>query len=137
MQDEATRREQAEDELDRNVRSHEEEVKLRVLFEDKLNDLHSLYRENQLKQERAKQEYKDLAYQYETSLKQCANAQRLITELRAEIAESHSKIEDQDGKYLLIQKELTKVTSDYEELEDQRRELSQKYEIEKLKYERQ
>lgn len=69
MQDEATRREQAEDELDWNVRSHEEEVKLRVLFEDKLNDLHSLYRENQLKQERAKQEYKDLAYQYETSLK--------------------------------------------------------------------
>jgi hypothetical protein len=61
----------------------------------------------------------------------------MITELRAEIAESHSKIEDQDGKYLMIQKELTKLTSDYEELEEQRRELSQKYEIEKLKYEKQ
>jgi hypothetical protein len=29
------------------------------------------------------------------------------------------------------------LTSDYEELEEQRRELSQKYEIEKLKYEKQ
>jgi len=29
------------------------------------------------------------------------------------------------------------LTSDYEELEEQRRELAQKYEIEKLKYEKQ
>jgi hypothetical protein len=37
----------------------------------------------------------------------------------------------------MLQKELAKLTSNYEELEEQRRELAQKYEIEKLKYEKQ
>ena len=37
----------------------------------------------------------------------------------------------------MLKKELSKLTSNYEELEEQRRELSQKYEIEKMKYEKQ
>ncbi len=46
IKDESVKRARAEEELLWNIKSHEDEVKLRIQFEDKLNLLHQMHLEN-------------------------------------------------------------------------------------------
>lgn len=46
IKDESLKRARAEEELLWNIKSHEDEVKLRIQFEDKLNLLHQMHLEN-------------------------------------------------------------------------------------------
>ena len=54
LKEERRRRQIAEEELRRNIKTHEEEVGLRVKFEDRLNNLHSLHKKSELMQEQAR-----------------------------------------------------------------------------------
>lgn len=60
------------------METHEEEVTLRLKFENKLNDLHSLHRDLESKYKRALQE---LADQEEISKKSVEKQQKLEVEL--------------------------------------------------------
>ena len=53
LEDELQLRIKLQEEIYKNIRSHEEEVQLRLQFESKLNGLHSLHRDLQAKYERA------------------------------------------------------------------------------------
>ena len=53
LDEEEQLRKKLQDEIYRNIKSHEEEVQLRLQFESKLNGLHSLHRDLQAKYERA------------------------------------------------------------------------------------
>ena len=52
LEEEEQLRKKLQDEIYKNIKSHEEEVQLRLQFESKLNGLHSLHRDLQAKYER-------------------------------------------------------------------------------------
>ena len=76
----------------KNIKSQEEEVKLRLQFESKLNSLHSLHRDLQAKYERSLDDIYKLE-QIETSLKErCERYESELVELRSMKIEQESKI---------------------------------------------
>lgn len=53
LEDETQMRIKLQEEIYKNLKTHEEEVQLRLQFESKLNGLHSIHRDLQAKYERA------------------------------------------------------------------------------------
>lgn len=53
LEDEVTLRVKLQEEIYKNIKTHEEEVQLRLQFESKLNGLHSLHRDLETKYDRA------------------------------------------------------------------------------------
>lgn len=85
-------RKKIEEEFSKKVETHEEEVQLRLKFEQKLNNMHALHRDLQAKYQRALEDI----YQLESSnalLSRTASEQKseLVT-LRSDKVENQSKI---------------------------------------------
>jgi len=81
-----------EEEYMQNSKNHEEEVQLRLKFEAKLNNMHSLHRELELKHKRTTLELQDAQLTIERLEKLIQEQTKEIMELKSVKAENESKI---------------------------------------------
>jgi DNA repair protein SbcC/Rad50 len=107
-QEEEFLRKKIEEEFNKKVETHEEEVQLRLKFEQKLNNMHALHRDLQSKYQRALEDI----YQLETSnahLNKLASDQKTeLISLRSDKVENESKIlyQSERIKQLILETEL-------------------------------
>lgn len=85
-------RSKLQDEIYKNIRSHEEEVQLRLQFESKLNGLHSLHRDLQAKYERAIDDIYRLEFKNKVFSEKNDEMETEVIALRSMKIEHESKI---------------------------------------------
>ena len=87
-----------QEEIYKNIRSHEEEVQLRLQFESKLNGLHSLHRDLQAKYERALEDIYRLDASSKAMNEKFESMESEVINLRALKIEHESKINYQEER---------------------------------------
>ena len=87
-----------QEEIYKNIRSHEEEVQLRLQFESKLNGLHSLHRDLQAKYERALEDIYRLEFGSKAIKEKYDIIEAEVITLRSLKIEHESKINYQDER---------------------------------------
>jgi len=105
LANEKSTRMKLEEEFDLNTKNHEEEVQLRLKFESKLNNMHSIHRDVETKFKRALNEIESLTMDrdsYQSNMKQY---QTDYLETRRIKEEKEAEIEFKDERIDLLQKE--------------------------------
>ena len=92
LEDELQLRIKLQEEIYKNIRSHEEEVQLRLQFESKLNGLHSLHRDLQAKYERALEDIYRLDFNNRSIQEKYDILESEVVNLRSIRIENESKI---------------------------------------------
>lgn len=92
LSEEVQLRSKLQDEIYKNIRSHEEEVQLRLQFESKLNGLHSLHRDLQAKYERAIDDIYRLEFNNKVFSEKNEKMETEVITLRSMKIEHESKI---------------------------------------------
>jgi hypothetical protein len=115
---ERTLREKLEEEYMQNSKNHEEEVQLRLKFESKLNNMHSVHRDLETKYKRALNEIASLQNTNDQLSTKGATMQEEISDLKTLKAEHESKISYIEEKLEAFKREIgikVKQVEDYEQ----------------------
>ena len=96
-----------EEEVNNNLKNHEEEVQLRLKFETKLNNMHALHRDLETKYDRACQEI----VQFEQNKKQLAS---ILQEQKTQIVDLQSQKIDHESKIVYQQERIRGLTNETE-----------------------
>lgn len=106
-----------QEEIFKNIRSHEEEVQLRLQFESKLNGLHSLHRDLQAKYERSLEDIYRLEFGSKTIKEKYDLVEAEVINLRSLKIEHESKINYQEERIKSLQVETDQKVRAYQTIE--------------------
>lgn len=117
LDEEEQLRRKLQEEIFKNIKSHEEEVQLRLQFESKLNGLHSLHRDLQAKYERALEDIYNLDMSSKTIKEKYDIIEIEVINLRSLKIEQESKINYQDERIKSLQQDCDSKVRAYQTIE--------------------
>ncbi len=117
LEEEEQLRKKLQDEIYKNIKSHEEEVQLRLQFESKLNGLHSLHRDLQAKYERALEDIYLLDFTQKAIKQKYDIIETEVVNLRALKIEQESKINYQEERIKSLQSDIDSRVRSYQLIE--------------------